>query len=276
MSESPFKPDVLRGYVVLITGGGTGINFGIARQMAAHGAHLALMGRRKEVVEKSCADLTSEFGSETLAIQGDVRKYEDAERAIAETVKHFGKIDVLLNGAAGNFLSPAEKLSSNGFKVVIEIDLVGTFNMCRAAYSELSRSRSGVIINISATIGYTQTPFMIHASAAKVGVDSLTRSLAVEWGKDGIRVCGIAPGTIQGTEGFKRLDGENRLPTIPLGRFGTTDDIGYSAVFLASKAASYISGDTLVVDGAAWLWKPIGILDPNLLQNPTKKPASKL
>lgn len=266
---------------MLITGGGSGINYGVARQMAAHGAHLCLMGRRKEVVENAAQTIATDFGCKAVAVQGDVRKYEDCEKAVAEAVSHLGGLDVLVNGAAGNFLAQAEKLTSNGFRTVIEIDLIGTFNMSRAAFPHLTASkRSPLILNISATLGYGATPLQIHASAAKMGVDSVTRSLAMEWGRFGIRVCGVAPGPIADTEGFQRLGGELSKPTdVPIQRFGVVNDIGYSAVYLASAAGSFITGHTLVVDGGAWLVKQYPndftkIVD--LVPHGKKKTSSKL
>jgi len=221
----------------------------------------------------------------TLSLR-DVRKYEDCEKVVLDTVEKLGQLDVLVNGAAGNFLSPAEKLSSNAFKTIQDIDLIGSFNMNRAAFSSLRTSKSALIIHITATLGYTATPFQVHASAAKVAIDSMTRTLALEWGRYGIRVCGIAPGPIGNTEGFSRLsrlfvlpgqapqDNTKCLFKIPLGRVGHVDDIGYCAVFLASSAASFISGHTIVVDGAEWLAKPIP--PESILEGLAPKKISKL
>jgi peroxisomal 2,4-dienoyl-CoA reductase len=185
-----------------------------------------------------------------------VRNYEEVEKAIAQTVEKFGKIDIVVNGAAGNFLCWAEELSSNGFGTVIDIDTKGTFNVCRAAIAELKKTK-GQILNISATLHLAATPMQIHVSAAKAGVDAMTRNLAVELGKFGIRVNGIAPGPIEDTEGMKRLLPEELkekiTKKIPLRRFGRIKDIEDSAIFLCSDAASYISGVTLVVDGGHWL-----------------------
>ena len=150
------------------------------------------------------ANLIRENGGECLAVAADVRDFAAVEKAISETVKQFGKIDIVINGAAGNFLCQAEELSSNGFGTIVDIDTKGTFNVCRAAFAELEKSK-GQILNISATLHYTATNMQIHVSAAKAGVDAITRNLAVEWGRHGIRVNGIAPGPIADTEGFKRL-----------------------------------------------------------------------
>ncbi|MGE0395106.1 MAG: SDR family oxidoreductase, partial [Kofleriaceae bacterium] len=183
----------------------------------------------------------------------DVRDPEQIKRAIGATVAKFGKLDTVVNGAAGNFLAPAAALSPNGFATVINIDLLGTFNTSRAAFEELSKTRDALILNISATLHYHGTPLQVHASAAKAGVDAVTKNLAVEWGQFGIRVCGIAPGPIAETEGMKRLaPGEvtqKMTAAIPAGRFGAIDEIAAAAVYLRSRAAAYVTGHVLVVDG---------------------------
>jgi peroxisomal 2,4-dienoyl-CoA reductase len=172
------------------------------------------------------------------------------------TAEKFGKVDIVVNGAAGNFLCKAEDLSPNGFGTVVDIDLKGTFNVCRAAFAQLKENR-GQILNISATLHYLGTPMQLHVSAAKAGVDALTRNLAVEWGHYGIRVNGIAPGPIADTEGMKRLVPEQvkekLKKNIPVGRLGRIRDIETTAVFLCSDAASFINGEIVVVDGGQWL-----------------------
>jgi peroxisomal 2,4-dienoyl-CoA reductase len=189
-------------------------------------------------------------------VAADVRNPEAVEKAIAATIERFGKIDIVINGAAGNFLCKAEELSPNGFGTVVDIDLKGTFNVCRAAFDQLKENH-GQVLNISATLHYLGTPMQLHVSAAKAGVDALTRNLAVEWGRYGIRVNAIAPGPIEDTEGMKRLVPEpvkDKLrKNIPLGRFGRISDIERAAVFLCSDAASFINGEILVVDGGQWL-----------------------
>ncbi len=258
-SVSPFRPDILKGKTAFITGGGSGINYGVARSLAAHGANIAMMGRRVEVLATACQALEKDFSVKTHHISGDVRDADACAAALKSTVEALGQIDILVNGAAGNFLAPPEMLSPNGFKTVIDIDLNGTFNMCRYAFEYLKKTQ-GLIINISANLHYVGTLFQSHVSAAKAGVDALTLNLAAEWGKDGIRVNGIAPGPIGDTEGMKRLApgeaGEKLKRQIPLGRFGSVEDIGLAAVFLSSSAASYITGETMVVDGGHWFAKP--------------------
>ena len=256
-----FADEILKGRVAFVTGGGTGITGGVARALAEAGASVALISRNMEHLAPAAKAINDARAAqpgmgEALAAVADVRKPEEVEQAIALTIERFGKIDIVVNGAAGNFLSPAAELSPNGFGTVIDIDLKGTFNVCRAAFAELKKNR-GQILNISATLHYGGTPYQLHVSAAKAGVDALTRNLAVEWGRYGIRVNAIAPGPIEDTEGMKRLVPEpikeKLLRSIPLGRFGRISDIEKAAVFLCSDAASFINGAVLVVDGGNWL-----------------------
>jgi peroxisomal 2,4-dienoyl-CoA reductase len=255
MSERIFVDGVLKGHVAFVTGGGTGITGGVARALAESGAAVALVSRKIEHLQPA-ADAINNSGGKALAVVADVRQPDEVEKALAETIDKFGKVDIVVNGAAGNFLCAAEELSPNGFGTVVDIDLKGTFNVCRAAFAQLKEHR-GQILNISATLHYLGTPMQLHVSAAKAGVDALTRNLAVEWGRYGIRVNAIAPGPIEDTEGMKRLVPEpikDRLrKKIPLGRFGRIADIEKAAVFLCSEAASFINGTVLVVDGGQWL-----------------------
>ena len=268
-----FLNGILNGHVALVTGGGTGITGGVARALAEAGANVALVSRSLEHLEPAARAINearagvsgptvregprieSNVG-EAFAIAADVRNPEEVAKAIGATVARFGKVDIVVNGAAGNFLCKAEELSPNGFGTVVDIDLKGTFNVCRGAFEELKKNR-GRILNISATLHYLGTPMQLHVSAAKAGVDALTRNLAVEWGLYGIRVNAIAPGPIEDTEGMKRLVPEpikeKLRKRVPLGRFGLIKDIEAAAVFLCSDAASYINGAILVVDGGHWL-----------------------
>ncbi|HJT29125.1 MAG TPA: SDR family oxidoreductase [Pyrinomonadaceae bacterium] len=255
MSESIFNDGILKGRVAFVTGGGTGITGGVARALAEAGAAVTLVSRKMDHLEPA-AKAINENGGKAIAVASDVRQPEEVEKAIARTVEQLGKIDIVVNGAAGNFLCAAEELSPNGFGTVVDIDLKGTFNVCRAAFAQL-KEHHGQILNISATLHYLGTPMQLHVSAAKAGVDALTRNLAVEWGRYGIRVNAIAPGPIEDTEGMKRLVPqpvkERLLKKIPVGRFGRIADIEKAAVFLCSDAASFISGVVLVVDGGHWL-----------------------
>lgn len=259
--DNIFIDGILKGRVAFVTGGGTGITGGVARALAEAGASVALVSRKLENLEPAAKAINdAHAGSakigEAFAVAADVRNPDEVEKAIAAAVERFGKIDIVVNGAAGNFLAPAEALSPNGFGTVVDIDLKGTFNVCRAAFAQL-KEHQGQILNISATLHYLGTPMQLHVSAAKAGVDALTRNLAVEWGRYGIRVNGIAPGPIEDTEGMKRLVPEpvkEKLKrNIPLGRFGRITDIEKAALFLCSDAASFINGAILVVDGGQWL-----------------------
>jgi peroxisomal 2,4-dienoyl-CoA reductase len=255
MTNKIFADNILQDKVAFVTGGGTGITGGVARAFSEAGAKLAIVSRKTENLEPM-RQLIESNGGECFAVAADVRDYAAVEKAIAKTVEHYGKIDIVVNGAAGNFLCKAEELSANGFGTVVDIDAKGTFNVCRAAFEELKKSQ-GQILNISATLHYLATPMQIHVSAAKAGVDAITRNLSVEWGRHGIRVNGIAPGPIEDTEGMKRLLPEplkeKLTKRIPLQRFGRIADIENAALFLTSDAAGYINGVTLVVDGGQWL-----------------------
>ncbi len=250
-----FQANLLENRVALITGGGTGICRGIALAFARHGCDVAITSRQLDHLEPTVAELRAQ-GVRAAARAADVRDPAAVEAAVAAIVAELGRIDILVNGAAGNFICLAENLSPNGFGTVVDIDLKGTFNVSRAALPHL-KVQGGSVINISATLPYLGTMGQAHASAAKAGVDSLTRTLAVEWGPHRIRVNGIAPGPIDGTEGVRRLTNEKSrqgaISQCPLGRMGTIDDIAHASLFLASDAAAYVNGVTLVVDGGLWL-----------------------
>lgn len=265
--QSPFKGDILKGRVALITGGGSGIGFEISTQFGKHGASVAIMGRRKPVLDSAIFALQS-LGIQAVGFEGDVRKPEDAKRVVESTVKHFGRLDILVNAAAGNFLVSAEDLSPNGFRTVMDIDSVGTFTMCHAALKYLKKggpgrnsSAGGSILNISATLHYTASWYQIHVSAAKAAVDATTRNLALEWGTDyDIRVNGIAPGPIEDTPGMSKLAPDEITSKareyMPLYKLGEKWDIAMAALYLTSDAGKYVNGTILVVDGGLWLSRP--------------------
>jgi NAD(P)-dependent dehydrogenase (short-subunit alcohol dehydrogenase family) len=251
--------DLLKGKTVFVTGGGSGINLGVARNFAAVGANIAICGRTQARLDGAARELeaqTAKTGAKVFAKVADVRQMPALQAAIDETRTALGPIDVLVCGAAGNFLCRAEDMSPNGFKTVVDIDLIGSFNAARAAFEQLKETR-GTILFISAGMASMPYAFQVHVGAAKAGIESMMKNLALEWGRHGIRSCSIVPGPIAGTEGMKRLsdskDLSDRLGHIPMQRLGTVDDIGLAAVFLASPMASYITGAQLVVDGGSGL-----------------------
>jgi len=251
--------DLFRGKTVFVTGGGSGINLGVARHFAALGAHLSICGRTQEKLDAAAVELrelNSHAGGKVLPVAADVRHYAALEGALGRTESEIGPVDVLVAGAAGNFLCPAENLSANGFRAVVEIDLLGSFHASRIAFPQLRKTR-GSLLFITAAQSFAPHAFQAHVGAAKAGVDNLMRNLALEWGRYGIRSNSIAPGPIADTEGMRRLSSpehESRhKQAIPLGRYGHVDDIGQAAVFLASPLATYITGTVLLVDGGTSL-----------------------
>lgn len=249
---SAFKSDLFADKLAVVTGGGSGINLRIAERFAQHGARLGLIGRNQEKLDAAVEQLNN-VGATAIGTSADVRDYPALAKAMSDIHYAFGPIDILVCGAAGNFPAMAADMSANAFKSVIDIDLLGTFNACRAAH-EFLRRPGAAIINISAPQAFTPMPLQSHVCAAKAGVDMITRTLAIEWGPEGVRVNSIVPGPIDETEGMKRLAAnpqvrETLTRSIPLRRFGTKDDIAELALFLASESASYISGAVMVCDG---------------------------
>jgi NAD(P)-dependent dehydrogenase (short-subunit alcohol dehydrogenase family) len=246
-----FAQDLFKDKTVFVTGGGSGINLGVAKNFAALGANIGLCGRTQEKLDNAAVELRA-LGAKVCAVAADVRDFAALEAAFAKSTAELGPMDVLVCGAAGNFVVPAEKLSPNGFKSVVDIDLLGSFNAARAAFEQLKQTK-GSIIFISAGMAYMPHAFQVHVGAAKAGIDMMMKNLAIEWGRYGIRSNSIVPGPIEGTEGVKRLFNpatqEMFINAIPLRRMGTVDDIGQTAAFLASPLASYVSGCVVVCDG---------------------------
>lgn len=237
---------------VFVFGGTSGINLGIAQSFAAAGANVSVASRSQDKVDAAVASL-NEHGGESFGYALDVRDIDAVEAALAQHAKDAGEIDVLISGAAGNFPAFANDLSANGFKSVVDIDLLGSFHVLRSAFPYLKKPGAS-IINISAPQAFVAMPMQSHVCAAKAGVDMLTRTLALEWGAAGLRVNSIVPGPIAGTEGMKRLAPTEQIEklvagSVPLGRFGAPSEIGDAAMFLSSDAAAYISGVILPVDG---------------------------
>ena len=251
--------DQFRGRHVFVAGGSSGINFGIAQAFARAGARLFIISRSADKVAAAVAALQA-LGSEAQGRSADVRQPEALKAAYEDAVAQFGPIDVLISGAAGNFLARATDMSPNAFKTVVDIDLLGSFNVVHAAYPHL-RKPGASVVQISAGQAFTPTPYQAHVCAAKAGVDMLTRVLALEWGAEGVRINSIVPGPIADTEGLKRLaPGDDALQAmarrVPLQRLGQVDDIARIAMLLSSDWGSYLTGVVLPVDGGLALTGP--------------------
>jgi NAD(P)-dependent dehydrogenase (short-subunit alcohol dehydrogenase family) len=251
--SSVFKEKLLQGKVAFVTGGSSGINLRIAERFAEHAATLVILGRKQEKLDEAEKSLRQHGAADVLTISADVRNFDAVDAAFQTAHDKFGDIDVVVAGAAGNFPAPVAALSSNGFKAVVDIDLQGTFHTYRAAFERL-RKPGASVISISANQATQPTPFQAHVCAAKAGVDMLTKTIAYEWGSQGVRANCITPGPIDDTEGMRRLTPSEEskdalVKTLPLRRYGTKDDIADLALFLASPAASYITGAILTCDG---------------------------
>lgn len=244
------------GKTVLITGGGTGLGRAMAQSFAAEGARVCVVGRRREKLDETVAAIERAGGS-ALALAGDVRDAARIEAIVNEAASPTGRIDVLVNNAAGNFVCPSEELSPNGFKSVVDIVLLGTFNCTRYAFEPL-RAAGGSIVNVVAAYAWSGEPGAVHSASAKAGVLAMTRTLAAEWGRFGIRANAVAPGPIhtEGTDANLWSVGDVEAQvraSVPLGRLGEPADVSRAVLWLSSDEARWISGATLSVDGAQWL-----------------------
>ena len=255
-----FLPTLLEGQVAVITGGGTGIGLAIAKRLGELGARVAIGSRNSEHLEKGTADLRH-AGLDPLAVQIDVRNTEQVDEMVTRVTRHFGRIDILINNAAGNFICRAEDLSPNGWNAVIGIVLNGSFYCSRAVGRHMiQRGGGGSIVSILANYVWTGSPGTIHSAAAKAGVMSMTQTLAAEWAAHRIRVNAVAPGPIESPGAAKQLwdtpEAVQRITDrVPLKRWGRPTEIADAVVFLVSPNSSYITGEILTVDGGAWMGK---------------------
>ena len=249
---SAFKDNLLDGKAAFVAGGTSGINLGIARRFAELGARVAVVGRNPE---KALAAASS-IGPAASGYSADVRDYGAIRRVMEESIKTIGRFDIVVSGAAGNFLAPALGLSPNGFKAVVDIDLLGTFNVFRACHDLLNLPGASLIA-ITAEQAVNPVPLQAHACAAKAGINQLIRVLAMEWGPQ-VRVNGISPGPISGTEGMARLAPDvsrrrEQFERIPMKRWGEIAEVAEGAVFLCSPSATYVTGTILDIDGGSQL-----------------------
>jgi len=252
---------MMKNKVIIVTGGSSGMGKAMAKRFALEGSKVVIVGRNQERLDEARKEI-EEAGGQVLCFQLDVRDSEKVAELIQFVDSTCGRIDGLVNNAAGNFICPAEKLSINGWKSVIDIVLNGSF-YCSSAVGKywIEKQISGSIINMVATYAWGAGAGVIHSAAAKAGVLSMTRTLAVEWGsKYGIRVNAIAPGPIERTGGAERLweseeAAKRTINSVPLGRLGTPEEIASLASFLLSNDAGYINGECITMDGAQWLNK---------------------
>jgi NAD(P)-dependent dehydrogenase (short-subunit alcohol dehydrogenase family) len=256
MAHSTYRDNLLKNKVAYIAGGTSGINLGIALRFAELGAKVAVVGRNEEKALSAASEIRA-AGSEALGLSADVREYDAVERSLQATVMAFGGLDIVVSGAAGNFPAPAVSISAKGFKTVVDIDLIGTYNVFRAAFDVVRRPGASFIA-ISAPQALHPMPYQVHVCAAKAGVNMLVKCLAMEWGPAGVRVNGISPGPIENTEGMARLaPSEAALKAVAnrlaLRRLGRRDEIGDAALYLCSESAGFVTGTVLDCDGGSQL-----------------------
>lgn len=258
--EGMFKPEAFKGKTIIITGGGTGLGRSMGKYLLQLGANLVITSRKKDVLTQAAAQLMAETGGQVLAVPCDVRKYEEIEQVLNETEKQFGAIHGVLNNAAGNFISPTERLSHRAFDIVVDIVLRGTYYTTLAAGKRwIKNNQPGVFLNIVTTYAWTGSGYVVPSACGKAGVLALTRSLAVEWAKFNIRSNAIAPGPFP-TEGAwsRLLPGDlvrkfDPAARIPLKRVGDHQELANLAAYLLSDYSAYINGEVVTIDGGEWL-----------------------
>ena len=253
-----FAPSLFKDRVAVITGGGTGIGLAIARRLGELGARVTIASRNSDNLEHGSAELRH-AGLDPLCVQLDVRNPEQVDEMVQRVLRHFGRIDILVNNAAGNFICRAEDLSPNGWNAVISIVLNGSFYCSRAVGRHMiARGKGGAIVSVLANYVWTGSAGTVHSAAAKAGVMSMTQTLAVEWARHRIRVNAVAPGPIESPGAAKQLWDttaavEKITSMVPLKRWGQPAEVADAVAFLASEGAGFITGETLTIDGGAWL-----------------------
>ena len=254
-----FEINLLKGKTIIITGGGTGLGKSMAVRFAELGANLVLTSRRQDVLDETSAEIKQATGAKILTVAADIRSPEQVADMVAQSVSRFKKIDGLLNNAAGNFISPTEKLSENAFKTIVDIVLLGSFNCTLNAGREMIKSGGGNILSIVTTYAWTGSGYVVPSASAKAGVLAMTRSLAVEWAKYNIRSNAIAPGPFPTKGAWSRLvppglNIEKKMKErVPMKRFGKHEELANLAAYLMADGSAYINGDVITIDGGEWL-----------------------
>lgn len=260
-SAKMLRDNALEGKVIVVTGGGSGLGKAMTLYFLELGAKVAITSRDLEKLKTTAAELEQKTGGTCLPLQCDVRHYEQVEAMLAAVVKNFGKVDVLLNNAAGNFISPTERLSANAFDTIIDIVLKGSKN-CTLAFGKHwidTKQKSSVILNIVTTYAWTGSAYVVPSATAKAGVLAMTRSLAVEWAKYGIRSNAIAPGPFPTKGAWDRLlpgdlaEKFDMAKKVPLNRVGNHQELANLAAYLVSDFSAYINGEVITIDGGEWL-----------------------
>ena len=260
-TDKMLRDDALKGKVIVVTGGGSGLGKAMTKYFLELGAQVAITSRDLEKLKNTAKELEAETGGSCLPIQCDVRHYEEVENMLQIVLKAFGKVDILLNNAAGNFISPTERLSANAFDTVIDIVLKGTKN-CTLAFGKHwidTKQKSSTVLNIVTTYAWTGSAYVVPSATAKAGVLAMTRSLAVEWAKYGIRTNAIAPGPFPTKGAWDRLlpgdlaEKFDMAKKVPLQRVGDHQELANLAAYLVSDFSAYVNGEVVVIDGGEWL-----------------------